>query len=139
MKQKIVYEALDGARFDDPEQCEAWDRELAEVAAVMRGLPERKIGHHQWFQHNAISAERVRSDIWDMVCEKYKKHYPDWKKTPAHELGMFSIVGRVLCDSGCPLNRAWYRLSCIDWDTHREYNQPYMAMHPDKATEEVKP
>lgn len=47
-----------------------------------------------------------------------------------------SWFSRLLdCETGLKeWHRAWHRIACINWRTHREYGQPYYANNPDKTT-----
>jgi hypothetical protein len=48
-----------------------------------------------------------------------------------------SFAGRLASEGPECFGRAWNRLGAINWETFREYDQPYFAMNPDKAEREM--
>ena len=131
MKAVVRYQASDGTVFDDPGKCTEYESQAEYVNSIMRMLPSVKIETCSYYQHEESVALYVRQRMNEMAKRLYPSLLENVDPETAHPS---SFIGRVVCDNEGPLAKAWRRLMCIDWNTFREYSQPYYAAHPHEAT-----
>jgi hypothetical protein len=139
MKTITMYEASSGARFNTAEQCREHENLIVALDEAMLPLgPERKIDSEQYFQHDKELALQAKRNVMAIVRGLFGiEEYPAMAAN-SDEIHPRCIIGRVIDDSGPPpLNRAWGRLSRINWENFREYEQPYFTAHPDEATQQI--
>ena len=134
MKEIIIYETNDGTRFDRKP-----DAEKYEVMASRITIAEKKyLGKRTkavergsaYLQHNPESINMFKKDICEIAADYipgYKNVFLECGKGIRH----ISHAERVIGDYGLnALLAAFFRLSCINNETGREYSQPYYAAHP---------
>ena len=124
MKTIVKFRADDGSEWAKPEDAEARDHLCAQVAVVMAPLgstPKEVKDGKGWLQHNPETVLRVK-DAFGVLCFEHGFNF----KGAGRDWHPFSIVGRVLSDTGGPLDDAWHRFQRIDADG-REHEQPYYA------------
>jgi hypothetical protein len=132
-----VYTTSDGSRFDEPQRAEKYQtisKRLDAILDQLKPVPS-SFNNGDWVQQHGMVAERVASQILGILSEKYpgqkwiaqtiekglREAHPSW-------------VGRLISDGDNKAeNRAWGRICRINWQTYREYNQPYFADRPEKA------
>lgn len=134
MKSITKFQSDDGSEWTTPEQALARDRLCREVNEAMALLPPRPVDRtldrgERFLQHNRDVVLRAKQAIVDLA---WRETGHEVFKHPAADIHPFSVAGRVLDDSGSPLNRAWWRFMCID-DQWREWEQPYFARNPNAA------
>lgn len=135
MKTVIAYEASDGSRFDSQSAAEAHEQLVSRVAHAMESLgPRPKLGNGRWKQHDGFACRLARRRVVMLYAAQNPDDAERWRLLEQVENidPRTHVIGRMLDGDG-PLARAWYRLSCINWETFREYDQPYYAMHPEEA------
>lgn len=132
------YISDDGNTFYDEVSCRKHELLLAEVGAIMARLPslpdneDYKFGNGGgYIQHDVETFMSVRRQLLELAntIEPHK-----WF-TDAIEKGLdvhASWPGRLISDMGGPLNKAWYRIMCVD-KLFREWGQPYYAEHPNEG------
>lgn len=131
MKPITVYEADDGSRFDTAQEATAHER----VNQAMQPLgPRPKLGDGRWVQHGRVACTVSLRMLVALYAELYPDDAERWKLLERVESidPRTHVIGRMLDGNG-PLARAWARLRCIDWQTCREYDQPFYALHPEQA------
>jgi len=137
MKVKTVYEADDGRKFDDEFECfehEQWCNRI-KAAVCLPEIPH--LDNMHYYQHSIEDVRTTRRRLFKLYLERYGDSFPEHKKLDPDKVHPSSAVGRVLDDASGPLGRAWDRLTCINMDTGREYNQPYFVQHPQEAPDAV--
>ncbi len=131
------YKTSDGTRFFSSEQAVAYERELDSVAWIAARIPDSKLKHGKYKQHDRQQLLQIKRDLWPLVLAKVNaaEHYPEWLKKHPDDVHPSSGVGRVLDDTGGPVARAWQKLARFNFELGREYDQPYYANNPEKAEE----
>lgn len=138
----VEYIADDGKRFRSEAECLNYEAELEAVGEIMSRIPESRLEFGTYRQHDRNTLLQIRRDLWQLVLAKYGDRWSGtkWKEWNADEVHPMSIVGRVLSDSGHgPIEKAWHRLGCFDFELGREYDQPYFVAHSSEAKLEQKP
>lgn len=139
MKTLTIFEASDGSRFNSPSKCQEHENLIVALNEAILPLGEEwNIKSEQFFQHDKEAALQAKRNVMAIVRARYgTATYPVMGANP-DEIHPRSVVGRIIADKGpTVLNYAWSRLSRINWDNFREYEQPYFAANPDKATQEI--
>jgi hypothetical protein len=137
IEQVIEYVADDGRRFSQKQVCEDYEREFAEVTSIMKTLPVPDLRHGEFVRVEKTLLLNVRRCLWKLIVNKYGDAWPEWKTWNADDVHPMSIVGRVLDDCDFPIERAWRRLACFDFDNGRICEQPYFVLHPEYAKEKA--
>lgn len=130
MKTVLVYETSDGARFDDANRATAREQLIEHVNHAMEPLnPKPRLSDGEWKQHDGFQCRLARRRVVELYASLNPDDAERWKLRDRIDTidPRTHVIGRVLDDDG-PLARAWYRLSCIDWSSYREYAQPGLAM-----------
>jgi len=135
MKKITKFEANDGAEFTDERKCAEHETLCFRINRVMAALPDGKPEHDEWVQHNRGVLLGVKRVLFKIVLEQHGESWPAWKARDADDVRPMSIVLRVLDDCGGPLSVAWGKLASYDFDTGRQYSQPYFVIHPKEAKE----
>lgn len=90
---------------------------------------------HQYVQHDVEACLQAKRNILAMVRERWSAETYPVLLNPDDAIHPMSILGRILCDSGGPLNDAWSRFTAMDFTNGREFEQPYFTLHQGEATE----
>jgi hypothetical protein len=135
VRQQTVFVADDGTQFSDQATCAAHEALLARLKPIMARLPQSRPRGATYVQHDAETLRQVKRDLFGLVLERLGGSYPQWRDVNPDEVHPMSIVGRVLDDCGGPLAKAWSTLARYDFDTGREYEQPYFVAHPQEAVQ----
>jgi len=130
-----IYVADDGSRWDSAEDAvkrDILDRKVREIEA---SFPKPPDDSNERIKVGPDTAEAKRA-----VVELCRALYPNEAvfKHPPEEIHPFSYAGRFLSEVGGPLNRVWWRFSCIGEDGYM-YQQPFYASNPHKFREFAKP
>jgi hypothetical protein len=102
------------------------------IANVMSQIPDKPNTTNfenggGYIQHNKKALEKVKLELLE-ICRYFIDH--SW----IEETIVNNLDARLLSDSMYPsLDRAWYRLCCVDFSNYREYGQQFFALHPEKA------
>lgn len=139
MKIRTVYEADDGSVHQTEEACRKYERHMRVCQRADLLIGERvSLSGGQWVQrsqHACLAAKRL---LVELCRELWSAETFPVLQNDADHIHPRSGLGRIIDDGApCCLQRAWGRLSCINWDSYREYDQPYFALNEDQATEEV--
>lgn len=151
MKTVTKYQANDGTQFDTAEAAEKRDKDLVVIDEITRACLKSTPTDCNWdgyIQQHGPAVMDYKRVLMRMAKERGvyggspgpdEKTFSIWDR-PVEEVHARGIAGRFLDDSGQNhIYRAWHRLACMD-GRFREYNQPYFAINPDKATGgEIKP
>jgi hypothetical protein len=139
MQAVTIYQASDGQRFDSEQKCREYEALVGIIVGVMSTLrPASGLQSGEFVQQDRAQCLTVKRRLVEVARTMYDpKSYPVFAHD-ADEIHPMSGAGRILTD-GAPecLSRAWCRLMRINWDSYREYDQPFFAMNPDKAEEAV--
>jgi len=137
VKTVTRFQSDDGILFDDEHKCRKHQNLIGKINVIMMQLPDGKPGDGKFAQHDKAVLRAVKEAIWELILSEYGNSFPAWKGYTSDGIGMFSIVGRVLGESNCPLNKAlnkaWGTLLCYDFDNGKQYSQPYFVLHQDEA------
>lgn len=137
----IVFVADDGSRFDDEEACDRYEQEAALIAQALSGIgPRLELRSNQCRQHTRAGCFFAREKLIEEVIKKRwsADEFPCLRRAANDIDPRSSFIGRLIDDGGGrALKVAWFRLICIDWETFREYSQPYFANNPNEALERV--
>lgn len=135
------FKADDGAEFNTETACLEYEALCAEVAEIMSTLPARPDGDgcrfsngEGYLRHDVAILERARVSILK-IGQRFISDPPWLQQTIDNPDGCHPSWAGRLIDEACPrpVNRAWYRFSCID-KHGREWGQPYYANNPEKAS-----
>lgn len=140
MKLVTKYVSDDGVEHSTPERCHSYDGMFHAVQGSLSALPDvPDLESSQYYQHDRENCLQAKRQLFAIAKNEF--HWcPEAFIYGADNTHPRSLVGRLIDDSGIRcLQRAWGRMCCIDWDTFREYQQPYFAAHPNEATECVNP
>lgn len=138
MEQITKFRAVDGSEFDKESDCVSYEALIVEVETIMRKLdpiPEMDgcnfSNGYGFVQQTRAAFLIVKLELL-LIAKRYTEFH--WiQQTVDDDTVHLSYAGRII-DECCPrpVNRAWYRLMCID-KQFREWGQPYYANNPEKA------
>lgn len=129
-KEVILFVTDDGREFHDREDAKKHDALLKKIQQIQTLPPRRNIPSGKWIQHPIEQYRKWRIALVKLTMEYLPRLHTDVDPMKIHP---FSSMGRCVNDSGLELLRnEWGRLQCTS-DDGREYEQPYYALHPDKA------
>jgi hypothetical protein len=137
VKPITLYECRDGSRWPDVPSAERHEALLERIDGINRMIAWPRVLGATFYRHDISDYQAWRRAIVGLV----KEYYPDAMKPWPEDLLLVnpqSYVGRVVSDTGGPLNDLWYRLMCTTNDGH-EYEQPYFATHPLEALTCINP
>ena len=137
MEKITKFKAIDGAEFNNKNECLDYENLIERVNAIMSKLPKLPsnetdfVNGAGFIQHGKLDLILARLSLLK-ICKEYINH--KWiDQTMYDETVHPSWVARLLGDYGIrPLQKAWDRFLCID-KQHREWGQPYFAANPDKG------
>ncbi len=133
MRALTLFEADDGSHWETAEAAHERDALCARITLAIKPLgPRPDLGHGRSVQQErdaCLEAKRALVAIALETCGDF----PVFKENEPDDIHPMSIAGRIIDDHGGPLARAWSRLCRINWDSFREYDQPYFALHPERA------
>ena len=137
MEAITKYRADDGSEFRTQAECLAHEALCAEIAAVVATLPPlpsddgcRFSNGHGFIQHDPANFYAARTSLLKIAQRVCPHKWID--QSLADSTVDSGWAGRIIGESSAPLNRAWYRVSCVDKNL-REWGQPYYATHPDQG------
>jgi hypothetical protein len=133
------YQATDGTRFKSEEACRKYEAICGLVAGIMGNLKPRPdyMPHGSWIQQSPNVCRGTKRSLIDIARTLWDAETYPVLAHDADEIHPMSGLGRIIDDGGPRyLQRAWQRMICIDWNTYREYEQPFFALNPEKAAGE---
>lgn len=115
--------ATDGTEWTTKEAADKRD----ELDAIAKGF-EARLGPRVESGRRALDIDKAAAVKLDVVALCHRL-WPDEKifQYPAAEIHPMSYAWRFLSEIGGPLNRVWWRFSCMDGEW--EYEQPYYAIN----------
>ena len=124
MKSVTMYEAEDGTKFNDIDECQKYERLLTDIEVVMSGLhPTPKddgcsfANGGGFLQQDPNVVINAKERIPEIYAKYTGQENPGWH-------------GRCFCDSGItPIYHAYSRIACVDGDG-REWGQQYFTNNP---------
>lgn len=129
------YVAEDGTEFATEQAALAYVGLAAKVQAIMAPLPPRPAGfpHNAYIQHERSAITLAWNQLLEVAASQLGPH--DWFVQSRDLQADASWAGRLIGEiDGVVLWReGWFRMSCLDRKTLREYEQPYHAAHPDEV------
>jgi len=133
-EQVIQFVANDGKRFSQEDKCREYEQDCEAVAPYVAMLPHDRPSYGTYRQLDKDRLCEAKAGIWMAVQKKYGTSWPRFLEvSPAEAHPMRGPAGRILDDIGGPIADAWLSLMRFDFDTGREYDQPYYAIHPGEA------
>jgi hypothetical protein len=138
MKTKIKYIAKDETEFNTESEVIEHEYLLDQIILIentyLNGSQNQKVKDNQgYYQHSKTNLSKG----WEEVIKSSRplfKGLDNLYNTPTENIHPLGFGGRVISDCGGPLNKIWWRFSCID-DKGREWQQPYFALNPGTGTE----
>lgn len=131
MQEITKWRTEDGKVFDTPEEAQAHETLVGRVKEITAALGERNrsiLNGQGYVQHDPKIVRKVRKSFYQLALEQQ-----GFDKAEADEhIPNEYLIGRYLNDSNSYLYDVWCRLQCID-TLGREFDQPYYALHPEKA------
>ena len=136
---RTVYKAVDGAEFDNKEECIKYEELIKAVNSIMSKLPPKPkddtcsfSNGEGYIQHSDINFNKVRLELLELMRLHIKS---DWIQQNIDDSTIHSSWIGCLLDENRevePIRRAWFRISCTD-SKYREWGQGYYAEHPEKG------
>lgn len=142
MKTITKYVANDGSEWNDPDKARKRDFLLDRIKEATSGLlkPRPKDpGCHfanggGYVQQEPAKVREYKLAVLRIAKDEFGETWPvdKWiaQVDDVHPLGG---VARILSENSRPLDRAWWRICCIDPDG-REWGQPYYANADGRGT-----
>lgn len=132
-KSVVVFEAADGTRFATEQECLDYEHR-AQLLDLHLGLMEdapNVIPQDRYFQHDRENVEKAWCGV---LFETFAELGGKALLPVAKIVEPSGYVGRVVDECGSPaLKRAWHRFARINFETFREYGQPYYVAHAEEA------
>jgi hypothetical protein len=137
MKALTIYIADDGSRFDKEIDCLAYELMGKEIEIIMRPLGARNdscefANGGGYYQHESPHLVKIE------LAKYLLKKQPDLKAAAQIVAGEnidMSWIRRFTDHMGNYMNKATFRLSCINYTSAREYGQPYYASHESECNQ----
>lgn len=131
------YTTADGRQFTSREAAEQYAAQAEHIQAVMSLLPPAPDSTNYangdgYIQHRELDVRQVWNTLLRLAGEYLGEH--KWY-TQSLDFGADSSwAGRLIGESDHKaLWKAWFRMTCLNRNTMREYGQPFFAANPDKA------
>ena len=142
MKEIIVYEAMDGKRFDSKDACMSYDvviNRVREVLDMLKPAPDTKTGFYAVKQdkENVLKALSMFAAICGDVIPTRKDVFYSVADGGTNQSHMDRILSDYSVDYPI-LYENFYRFKCINYDSWVEYPQQYYALNEDKFNGEIK-
>ena len=135
MRKIIVFET-NGKRFDSYEEALKYEKLCKKVGSIMSQLLPRTKEIEQGTDFNKQNKETLNG-CFKAFCQECAKQIPSfeqWFTETVNGTRPISYIGRILSDYShkfpC-LYDAYFRFSCIDFNTGFEFQQPYYVTHQD--------
>lgn len=136
MRKILVYES-NGKRFDSYEEALKYEKLCEKIDGIMSQLLPRTKAIEQGTDFNKYNKETLNGCL-KAFCQECAKQIPTWEQwftETANGTRHLSHIGRILSDYShdfpC-LYDAYFRFSCIDFNTGYEFQQPYYVTHQDE-------
>jgi hypothetical protein len=133
MKISTIYIADDGSKFAKPIDCLTYELMGKEIEIIMRPLGARNdscefANGGGYYQHESPHLVKIE------LAKYLLKKQPDLKAAEqivaGENIDMSWLESKEFKDHmGNYMNKAIFRLSCINYTSGREYGQPYFASH----------
>lgn len=136
MKAVTRFMTDDGTVFDDEDACREYERDAADCDLAMMLLGrDRSLSSTQYVQHSRDVCLEAKRALLAVARRRLSPDTHPVLRCDDDAIHPMSFVARLIDDSGVRcLQRAWWRLCRINWDSYREYEQPYFATHEHEAT-----
>lgn len=128
MKQIAIYECSDGTRFDDATKAESYESICRRVRDAMGPLSPFRDGYQQYRQLSKQECDAAKAQIV-AICRELWPQQPVFQH-PADKIHPASFAGRWIDDCRYPcLKKAWFVFQCVNWESYRQYDQPFYALN----------
>jgi len=128
------YITPDGSEFLTKAKAEKYVAEVARLEAIMAPLAPRAVDfpHNGYLQHDLAELAAVWNDLLSLSQDVVGKH--EWFEQSRDLKADPSWVSRLVNEYGHDAlwRLGWFRMSCIDRKTGREYSRPYYSNHPEE-------
>jgi hypothetical protein len=136
MRAITKFVALDGAEFNDKDECVTYEQVCEEIAVIMSSLEPCNVRGSDFVQQSGpvfLGVQRALVLVYERLYPRMKDHHTEWAREATRNAGQ-TLIGRYINDCGNrPLRAAWHRIMCTD-HKFREYEQPYYAYPPTRMS-----
>ena len=139
MRTITIYET-NGKRFDDKNEAIAYEKLCKKINSIMSQLLPRTKEIEEGRDYNKHNLDTLNGcfKAFCLECAKVLPKSSDWfMQTISGERHM-SHIGKLLDDNSDNypiLYEAYFRFSCIDFNTGFEFQQPYWVSHQEEFFE----
>lgn len=136
----VQYISDDGRVFTSESAALQWETNVAvvkEIEDILGPRPDLPHGGGYW-QHTRETVRRFWGAVLKASLGVFNA-YPELQAqikaaidTDPSSVHPGSIAGRIMDDTGSPLQSLWSRMMCID-PQYREWDQPYFALNPGRG------
>lgn len=140
MRAITIYQAEDGSRFNKKEDAIRYENLCHKCDEINRRFVniDRELNSKEFIQQNPVIVKVLFAEFMNVVAEAIP-YYAQWAKECGAGIRHISHILKVLCDYNINcLDKLMYRFWCIDFDSGRQFQQPYFVKHQDEAPIEVK-
>lgn len=135
--EKITLYRTNGKIFENYEDANNYERLCKKVNGIMSQLLPRTEGVEKGIDFNKHNKETLNGCLkaFCKACAECIPSFKDWFIEVINGDRHISHMGRILgdCNSDYPiLYDAYYRFSCIDFETGFEFQKPYYVIHQDE-------
>lgn len=128
------YQAEDGSVFTTEDAAYRYVTTASQIARLLDSLPARPDTGTD-FENGGGYIQHTRESlrpVWNGLLELANVLFPHQWFDQSKDFGAdASWAARLIGDlDNKQLQHAWWRMSCVDRNTFREYGQPYFALHP---------
>lgn len=133
-----VFVADDNTEFTSEQDALNHNALLAKIKAIeflLGGPQHQKVQDNKgYYQHSLDNIKSAWSHVIDL-SRPYFKSYEKLMSAKPEEIHPMGFGGRIIDEcSNKPLNKLWWRFSCID-QQGREWQQPYFALNAGKGSQ----
>lgn len=139
MRTITIYET-NGKRFDDKNEAIAYEKLCKKINSIMMQLLPRTKEIQEGRDYNKHNLGTLKGcfKAFCLECAKVLPEWSDWFMQTISGKRHMSHIGKLLSDyrDNYPiLYEAYFRFSCINFDTGFEFQQPYWASHQEEFFE----
>lgn len=135
MKTITVYET-NGKRFDDKNEAVAYEKLCKKINSIMAQLLPRTKEVEEGADYNKHNLDTLKGcfKAFCLECAKTIPSFEEWFMQTISGERHLSHIGRILDDHSHHfpiLYEAYFRFTCIDFESGFEFQQPYYVAHQD--------
>lgn len=139
MEEITIYKTQDGSRFDKKEDAIKYEKlchKCDEINSRFVNI-NHELDSKEFIQQNPAIVKALFAEFMDIVAEAIPDHAQFAKECGAG-IRHISHIWRIISDYNVKcLDKLMYRFDCINFDTGKEFQQPYLTAHQDEAPVKV--